>query len=73
MNFGNLATITDKCLGFVWSGMLRGIAGILLGSVCYVIARCIRKKVPTENQEIILGIVEVLAYLLNNYVHANFP
>lgn len=59
---GNLATINPLEGSFVYTGLLRGIAGISLGCICYEGARFLSRKSFTTKGCRMLTLLELLCY-----------
>lgn len=62
--YGNLATINQLAGGFIYTGLLRGLAGISLGCICYEGARLLASKTFTAIGRKILTCLEVLGYTI---------
>lgn len=62
LRVGNLATINPLDGGFVYTGLLRGIAGISLGCVCYEGARLLSRKSFSTKGRRMLTLLELLCY-----------
>lgn len=61
---GNLATINPIGDGFVYSGVLRGIAGMSMGAICLALSEKINEYEYTKLGAYIISITEIMGYLL---------
>lgn len=63
MKNGHLATINPFQGGIVYSGLLRGFAGMSLGCVCYLFANKIKKAQMTKLSSHILSGLEIFSFV----------
>ena len=68
LNIGNLATIDPINGGVVYTGLLRGIAGISLGCSCFEIAKYLREYKLSNHGKKIITYLEILLYFLILYL-----
>lgn len=64
---GNYSVIEPKEGGFIYYGLLRGLAGISLGCISYQFASKLSEYDYTECGELVLAIVEIGSYFLAIY------
>ena len=70
---GNYSVIEPKEGGFIYYGLLRGLAGISLGCVSYQFASKLSEYDYTEHGKLFLAAVEIASYLLAIYgMHTQF-
>lgn len=62
--YGNLAVINQLAGDFIYAGLLRGLAGISLGCICYEGARLLAGKALTAIGKKALTCLEVLGYTI---------
>lgn len=68
LNIGNFATIAPINGGVVYTGLLRGIAGISLGCFCFETARYLREYKLSNYGKKIVTYLEILLYFLILYL-----
>lgn len=62
-NNGHLAIINPLGNSIIYSGVLRGIAGISLGGICYKLCKLLKTSNLSKNGRILISMLEVVGYI----------